>query len=217
MKKKAHILLTGRIACRLVSINDAPLLWGSIMPDLLVFTYLRPHTWENTRRKIFRMMRHLSKTGCTGNISALRLGYIIHYIEDYFTYPHNINFEGSIEDHVRFENEEAGWLTGQLIEKNAKPGGSVPAEMAFTDINDVIAGLEKMHAEYMESTPGFENDFAYAAKAVSMVCTYYEYAFAANEKRFFEFPLCPDMDYIVDIPKFAAKICLMTIAERKAA
>lgn len=224
MKKKSHILLTSRIACRLFASNDKSLLWGSILPDFLYYTYLRRHTWETTRKKIFRKMRRLScsgSSGAFGALSALRLGCILHYIEDYFTYPHNKNFTGTMEEHVKYENEQARLLSDYLInEKNmdAKSGKYLNFTVTYTNIHDVLSKLEELHFEYMnEKAPGMKNDLVYATRAVSMVCSYYIYAFARNKKRFFEFPACLKADYIVDIPGLMAKITFMTQAERKAA
>ena len=91
MDKIGHLVMTKSLSGNIHRAHKAALLFGSILPDLLVYTYLEGHTWEATFEQITKQMKALEAKGRGGSFSYLKLGWILHYVEDYFTYPHNTN------------------------------------------------------------------------------------------------------------------------------
>lgn len=117
MNKIGHLKVTEWIA-EIVGIEYK--FWlklGSILPDILVPTYLTGHT----RTASFGLrITKLQQRGKKNRYSYLKLGYLIHYIEDYFTFPHNNWFTGNLVEHVQFETE----LTEHFFSLN-NPGNDI--------------------------------------------------------------------------------------------
>lgn len=220
MKKRSHVILTDHIARSLFPSHSLPLLFGSILPDFLLHTFIRRHSWDKTHKMIFRKMRTLSSFGLDCAASSLKLGYILHYIEDYFTYPHNSNFEDSLDEHVRYENAQVFWLK-QRLEADSLSGGKPSA--AVSERGDLKAGnigidhicraLEHMHEEYMANEQGFENDHDYMTKAVSMVSEYFSMVFEANTQKFLLFPEFPFKDFSDAVMEILYSYCLCPAAK----
>lgn len=67
---------------------------GSILPDILVHTYIKKHTWKSSFDNTVNRIQKLEEKGKNSRYSFLKLGYVLHYVEDFFTYAHNSIFEG---------------------------------------------------------------------------------------------------------------------------
>ena len=65
------------------------LLVGSILPDIVVHTYLTGHTWKASGEMILNKLEKLEQSDSLNIWTALRLGMILHYIEDFFTMSHS--------------------------------------------------------------------------------------------------------------------------------
>ena len=110
MDKIGHLVVTKSLTGNMHKTHKAALLLGSILPDLFVYTYLEGHTWEATFDKIINHMEVLEEKGRGGCFSYLKLGWVLHYVEDYFTYPHNTIFEGTIPEHYAYEKKMTRWM-----------------------------------------------------------------------------------------------------------
>lgn len=89
-------------------------LLGNILPDFLFFTYLRG--FGNSRRWIGHSLPHSTpaiesnlkkrlSVGLRTGHDAFRLGILLHYLADSFTYPHTQRFAGRQKQHSRYERE----------------------------------------------------------------------------------------------------------------
>ena len=87
-------------------------LCGCISPDYLPTTYLcgffkkgamQGHHEKNSKRKIERLILRLRDGKPHRAWNCYRLGILIHYVADSFTYVHTEGFEGSIREHRRYE------------------------------------------------------------------------------------------------------------------
>ena len=116
MDKIGHLVMTKSLSGNIHRAHKAALLFGSILPDLLVYTYLEGHTWEATFEQITKQMEALEAKGRGGSFSYLKLGWILHYVEDYFTYPHNTIFEGTIPEHYAYEKKMTKWMREGALE-----------------------------------------------------------------------------------------------------
>ena len=82
MDKIGHLVMTKSLSGNIHRAHKAALLFGSILPDLLVYTYLEGHTWEATFEQITKQMEALEAKGRGGSFSYLKLGWILHYVEE---------------------------------------------------------------------------------------------------------------------------------------
>ena len=136
---------------------------GSIMPDVLVYTYWTGHYYDTTAKRVERNLNALKENGTWTMANCFRLGYNLHFLEDYFTYPHNSHFEGGFIAHCWYEHRLSREMGRRL--KNA-----VPVESGSAGHGAIRATLGERHAAYMNDVPSPENDAAYiisAAEAVS--------------------------------------------------
>ena len=144
-------------------------LLGCIEPDYNFITYfrgsvkydtLRGHNYENSFECMRRISDKLIGKRVWGAIEYYRLGKLIHYILDAFTYPHNGIFSGSIMEHrdcllytsvplhnIEYEtpskviesNMPSKFTLGQFFETNGR--SSVSVSMLLNDGSDIYAFL----------------------------------------------------------------------------
>ena len=177
MNKIGHLKVTEWIA---ESVGIEYKFWlklGSILPDILVHTYLTGHTWATAFHKTGIRITKLQQCGKQSRYSYLKLGYILHYIEDYFTFPHNNWFVGSLAEHVRFETE----LTAHLFSwnysiNNLKNTKAMSAEQ-------LLSYLEELHLQYQQEKPGLDNDIKYIWEAVHCVLDSFVAEFQKNHQK----------------------------------
>lgn len=177
MDKIGHLVMTKSLSENVHRTHKMALLLGSILPDLLVYTYLTGHTWEATVERITKQIEDLERKGRGGNLSYLKLGWILHYVEDYFTYPHNIIFEGTIPEHYAYEKKMTKWMREGALEQMERP---------ICKKLDSAAQLEKrlqeLHDRYLLEEMCYENDTVYMRQIVSEILTCYEEIFVKKSE-----------------------------------
>lgn len=177
MNKIGHINVTRRLSVNLNGAGRFCLVLGSILPDIFVHTYIVGHKWETTFEKNCERLARLENWGGMDCISYIRLGYIIHYIEDYFTYPHNTIFEEDMKAHIKYENEFYAFLRELGDTK-------VEAEDDRLSVAELCSWLEKTHKEYIEEPEhNHAVDFLYITKAAQKTAECMVAAFERNESR----------------------------------
>ena len=168
MDKIGHLVVTKSLTGNMHKTHKAALLLGSILPDLFVYTYLEGHTWEATFDKIINHMEVLEEKGRGGCFSYLKLGWVLHYVEDYFTYPHNTIFEGTIPEHYAYEKM------------------SMPLCKKLDSSSQLKNRIQELHDNYLSQKMCNENDTAYMRQMVSEILNCYEEIFT-NKREFARF------------------------------
>ena len=82
MNKYGHVTVTKRLTPKLKKRHDLALRLGSIMPDILLHTYIKGHTWDSSYNKISRRLQRLERHGrmnCFSFLSLLVLIFINMY------------------------------------------------------------------------------------------------------------------------------------------
>ena len=107
MRKKSHILVARYLADQM-SVEESlqshrkAFCLGSILPDIKPSFLTRKHEYFGTFEEIQQKMRQLVECR-SGRVKERvywrRLGEVMHYMADYFTFPHNINFTGNLYEH----------------------------------------------------------------------------------------------------------------------
>ena len=113
MRKKSHISLAGQImnSMELDNVFDyrLPFYVGSIWPDCRPSFVTTPHkfdiTFDDIERKISKFIANYDKDKGMNMRRCAGLGVIIHYIADYFTFPHNDHYPGNVKDHCYYERD----------------------------------------------------------------------------------------------------------------
>lgn len=176
MNKIGHIHVTRRLSVELRGVERFCFLAGSILPDIFVHTYIVGHKWDTTFEKTCERLNHLEAWGGTDCLSFLRLGYVLHYIEDYFTYPHNTIFEEDMKEHIKYENMFYAFL--QEKEDTAAPAGDEVLSAA-----ELCDWLCRLHDQYMaEAEHNFAVDHDYMTRAAQKTAESMTALFVRNEK-----------------------------------
>ena len=122
MRKKSHICLAGYLADEF----QAPDLmryrkafcFGSILPDLNPGMVTSPHEFETTfdgiKELICRLTSEWGGSEYKERAFWRGLGVVMHYLADYFTFPHNTSFQGSLKDHCLYERDLKHQLRGYV-------------------------------------------------------------------------------------------------------
>ncbi|MEI3138646.1 MAG: zinc dependent phospholipase C family protein [Lachnospiraceae bacterium] len=74
--------------------------FGSILPDLTPKMITDPHEFDSSylelKRRIAKLLSEAREHACKEGALFCRLGVVMHYLADYFTFPHNTTFEGNL-------------------------------------------------------------------------------------------------------------------------
>ncbi len=175
MRKKSHIAL----AVGLVhGLNLKPRMKhrlsfyvGSIFPDLTPSFITRRHCISETFTiNGDNMIKFLDKYDGKRDMtisSSFRMGIVMHHIADYFTYPHNTHFPGTLKDHCSYEEvlkKDMYKFIGQV--QRGEPLSNLPVFSGVDQIQDYIL---EMHARYMQLPGNTENDCSYAYETCAAV------------------------------------------------
>lgn len=155
MRKKSHISL----ARHMVEVMDDEelkkhrLLFyiGSVLPDIKPSFLYKRHEMTSTFPAIRTHIKRLSEGEKVlkrkNRKYYLDLGQISHYLADYFTFPHNRNYPGSLKDHCSYEEKlkldlreyiKSGRAASQRVEKEK-----------FQNANELCDFIQKAHDDYL--------------------------------------------------------------------
>lgn len=176
MRKKSHISLARYMVQHL---NDEELrrhkfsfYLGSILPDIKPsFLYKRHEingTFHFVRKRIERLSEGERAIEKKGRKYYLDLGQISHYLADYFTFPHNEVYEGSLKEHCSYEEklkrDLRNFLKGgaqgkerhlsvrKIVEGHEHRGGHFPNAEELCDF------IQKVHKDYTARRHNVEDD-----------------------------------------------------------
>ncbi|HEY9574639.1 MAG TPA: zinc dependent phospholipase C family protein [Lachnospiraceae bacterium] len=167
MRKKSHILVARYLADHtdLVSLQEhrKALCLGSILPDLRPSFLTKKHSYDTTYEEIKEKIRAIvcSPTSypLSDRVYFRRLGEILHYIADYFTYPHNTVFTGNLKDHCSYEEDLKNSLKAYIYsDKSIK---HVKNKIKFKNVEEIFAYIEKQHKSYLVKSGEVETDIDY--------------------------------------------------------
>lgn len=129
---------------------------GSILPDCVPSFLTTRHEFYGTidelHRRVDRLFDGYYYSWQRSTVFYLRLGEILHYTADYFTYPHNSFYPGTMKDHCIYEGElkrrlksyvtllDAAGSAEPLIDEDQIP--------VFYDTDDIIDFISDCHLNY---------------------------------------------------------------------
>ena len=172
MKTASHLLLGRYLADGLGELRGMrrlAFLAGCAEPDYNIITYLRGsmrhrplagHSFEGAGGYLQRAMARLRKRGAMRPSDYFRLGKVIHYVADAFTYAHNANFPGSLRAHRGYEGALKRHLEEYL--KNRRPHPRAAAKPTYE-------ALREAHARYAALPPSPQKDIRYAVALCGML------------------------------------------------
>lgn len=193
MRKKSHISLA-RYLVRGLGIEELrqhrkAFCLGSILPDLNPKMLAVPHEYDGTFGALQELIRQIlddtSQEEERERVLWRRTGVVMHYLADYFTYPHNSSFEGSLKDHCLYESRMKCHMRVLvwMPEGRAIFGKAREAAAEIGSRGELFAYIAGTHRDYMgEKNHTPESD----CRRILMLCATVLHAFTeliAEERR----------------------------------
>lgn len=173
MRKKAHIFLAGYITDNMdwykLNKHRKAFLLGSILPDCKPSFITQRHEFGNLFQRLEKDIDKLSKTNDSDEVNmrayCRNLGQVTHYVADFFTLPHNTEFQGNIKNHCQYEKKLNHSLkeyieSGEAEKNREKIAGLLTPEA-------ICSFIKKMHDQYRNGKLTLEEDCRYI---VSLSC-----------------------------------------------
>ena len=145
---------------------------GCVQPDKNPTTYLkgslrsqwlRGHNWENAQRYIHKIANGLERKSRLNFIDYYKLGKLIHYTADAFTYAHNLHFQADLKAHRKYEQTLDSYIT------ECFDNISVSLDASASGILDII---HSCRISYIRTSSGIIADAAHTKRACSGILSY---------------------------------------------
>lgn len=134
--------------------------YGCISPDVNPLTYVKGHTYAGTVSYVRNTLNRLH-----GKLKSpadyFDLGRAVHFIGDYFTFPHTPRFKGTLSEHVSYENLLHRHIITESNEINTE------SRLDLSSAKKCIDLLECVHEKYYSTKNSIENDWNY----IRFVCS----------------------------------------------
>lgn len=165
MKAQSHRILGRYLVEQYMS--DLPrryiraFLIGCVEPDRNPATYfkgsircqwMRGHNWGNAQRYMNRVSTRLEHKDQLRLLDYYRLGKLIHYATDAFTYAHNEAFHKNLRQHCSYENHLQDFFCRYLAE---------PHGMKLVQYDSVMDAIQAYHYDYVRHPNGVYTDSRY--------------------------------------------------------
>lgn len=167
MRKKSHILVARYLADQMPS-NESlqahrkAFCLGSILPDIQPSFITKRHEYFGTFAEVQGKMQRLVEMDTQEKKERVfwrRIGEILHYIADYFTFPHNKTFDGSFSEHNHYEKHLKNQLKDYITSGQVKELGQRP--IAFKSFESLVDFIRIRHTEYLKRKRNIEEDIRY--------------------------------------------------------
>ena len=165
MRKKSHISLARYIVNNLddqeLKRHKFSFYIGSILPDIKPSFVYKRHEMEGTYQDIRRHIERLSEGKKLVEKKKSRkyymdLGQISHYLADYFTYPHNRIYTGSLKDHCTYEEKLKRDLRSYITSGEVQ--NHRPERAEFKNAGSLCDFIQKVHDDYLVRKHNVEDD-----------------------------------------------------------
>ncbi|SFR77031.1 zinc dependent phospholipase C family protein [Anaeromicropila populeti] len=186
MRKKSHISLAKYLlnsaGMEALQKHKKAFYVGSILPDCVPSFITRRHSIEETfavlRDEICKITENYKVEKGAGSYYCRHLGVITHYVADYFTFPHNEIFSGSIKEHCIYEKHLKHALKEYV---NSDTAQRIREKMRiFHSVDELLAYIWTMHAEYLKAIKEVGIDCHYIVelshKVVDAILQFLEYS-----------------------------------------
>lgn len=184
MRKKSHISLAKHI----VNISDMPgfdkhrkaFYVGSILPDCKPSFLTKRHeiteTFDLVEKGIQKLTKGYRDIEDLSTMYYTKLGEVIHYIADYFTFPHNKEYPGNMKQHCIYEGELKHKLRAYIrnLDEKAlrkwKYNLKLEELEQFNSVADICEFLKEEHRNYIRrGSHSVEEDCKYIVGICSKV------------------------------------------------
>ena len=172
MRKKSHILLARYLADQLtvdesLQSHRKAFCLGSILPDIRPSFVVKKHEYFSTFGEIQEKMLQLVEHGPLEGKERVywrNFGEVLHYVTDYFTFPHNRTYTGSLYEHSQYEKILKQRL--KICIKSGAAGAYVFRDVYFKNLEELTEFIQVSHTSYLRKKRNITEDIQY----ILMVC-----------------------------------------------
>ena len=168
MRKKSHISLAKYIVDSLeeqdLVKHKKAFYLGSILPDCKPSFLTVKHEMDGTFPKLQQDLKRLLELQRTSQINMRvfyrNLGEVIHYIADYFTFPHNPHYTGNLKDHCVYE-KRLKYSLREYIQSGEAEKNRVSIQQSVQNLGSVEAiceFIQNAHNMYVKLKNTVEGD-----------------------------------------------------------
>ncbi len=157
METKDHLYLAKQITGTADfggRINSSAFEYGCISPDVNPLTYIKGHTYAGTASYVRKTLSRIHGKLKTP-VDFFDLGRAVHFIGDYFTFPHTPLFSGTLAEHVSYEKLLHKHIVSEKNEILAE------SRLDLSNAGKCIRLLESVQEKYYKAKNSFENDWNY--------------------------------------------------------
>ena len=168
MRKKSHILLARYLADQMqttasLQSHRKAFCLGSILPDIKPSFITRRHEFYGTFEDVKNRMKELADIRpdeSNQRVYWRRFGEVIHYMADYFTFPHNTVFDGSLKDHCLYERDMKHAMRTYIHTGDARMifEAQRMRKGQITNVSELFAYIEKTHKTYLGAVHDVKDD-----------------------------------------------------------
>lgn len=167
MRKKSHILLARYLADQMTASESLQshrkaFCLGSILPDIKPSFITKRHEFYGTFHEVQEKLKVLVEDGTDRykeRVFWRRMGEIFHYIADYFTFPHNRTFTGTLVEHNSYEKELKNQLKSYI--RNGDADQYAGYAIRFTSFGQLTEYIQDKHAVYLKKERNISDDICY--------------------------------------------------------
>lgn len=167
MRKKSHILLARYLADQMktsesLQSHRKAFCLGNILPDIRPSFITKRHeffgTFEEIQNKIRVLVEH-TPDEYNERVYWRQFGEVMHYMADYFTFPHNRTYTGSFTEHNQYEKLLKNRLKECIESGEAK--AHVRSAISFSSIAELTEYIRSSHEKYLAKIRNVAEDIDY--------------------------------------------------------
>ena len=174
VRKKSHILLARYLADQMpanesLQSHRKAFCLGNILPDIQPSFVTKRHEYFGTFDEVQGKIRRLVQSGAGYNDRVFwrRSGEVMHYMADYFTFPHNRTYKGSLAEHNSYEAELKNCLKECILSGNAD--SQLEEAKHFDSFEELVGYIRERHACYLESPRCIADDIRFILRVCYQV------------------------------------------------
>ena len=167
MRKKTHISL-GNYLINTMKLTELyrhrkAFLIGCILPDCKPSFVTKRHEFGETYEEVKEMIRILTRDWQfmleSPKAFWIKVGEVLHFVADYFTYPHNEGYAGTLKDHCMYEKRLKHYLKFYIF--SGKAWKNQEEIRRFSGVEELFLYIEDKHREYLGQVHNVEGDTRY--------------------------------------------------------
>lgn len=167
MRKKSHVILAKCLADHIenkqIKFHRTAFCFGNLLPDLKPSFVTVRHEYHVNFETVCTSIRQLVETCGRFEFDSayywMQIGEVAHYVADYFTFPHNSHYAGTLVEHSYYEGDLKNELKAYILGGHAEI--HFRKEVSFENAEQVIEFIKKAHSIYEMNQRSVEEDIKF--------------------------------------------------------